>query len=123
MAMRPYRWGGAAPRPARAAAAQPATPAATSCRPPAAPARPPPGTAAPRATRGRMRRPATDHVSLDVTHLPSALVIARFPQIYRFCLDHGLDITRQRIPVSPAAHYTMGGIRTNVWGETNIAGL
>jgi len=76
-----------------------------------------------RAILERMQRTGVDHVYLDVTHLPSALVIARFPQIYRFCLDHGLDITRQRIPVSPAAHYTMGGIRTNVWGETNIAGL
>jgi L-aspartate oxidase len=76
-----------------------------------------------RAILERMQRTGVDHVYLDVTHLPSALVIARFPQIYRFCLDHGLDITGQRIPVSPAAHYTMGGIRTNVWGETNIAGL
>jgi len=76
-----------------------------------------------RAILDRMQRTGVDHVDLDVTHLPSALVIARFPQIYRFCLDHGLDITRERIPVSPAAHYTMGGIRTNVWGETNIAGL
>ncbi len=76
-----------------------------------------------RAILERMQRTGADHVYLDVTHLPGALVIARFPQIYRFCLDHGLDITSQRIPVSPAAHYTMGGIRTNVWGETNIAGL
>src|SRR3990172_2540516 len=76
-----------------------------------------------RAILERMQRTGADHVYLDVTHLPGALVIARFPQIYRFCLDHGLDITRQRIPVSPAAHYTMGGIRTNVWGETNIASL
>src|SRR3990172_5695654 len=76
-----------------------------------------------RAILERMQRTGSDHVYLDVTHLPGALVIARFPQIYRFCLDHGLDITSQRIPVSPAAHYTMGGIRTNVWGETNIAGL
>ncbi|MDO8611609.1 MAG: FAD-binding protein, partial [Dehalococcoidia bacterium] len=76
-----------------------------------------------RAILERMQRTGVDHVYLDVTHLPGALVIARFPQIYRFCLDHGLDITRQRIPVSPAAHYTMGGIRTNVWGETNIANL
>ena len=76
-----------------------------------------------RAILERMQRTGADHVYLDVTHLPGALVIARFPQIYRFCLDHGLDITRESIPVSPAAHYTMGGVRTNVWGETTVPGL
>jgi L-aspartate oxidase len=76
-----------------------------------------------RAIVDRMQKTATDHVLLDVTHLDRARVTARFPQIYRTCLDHGLDITRQPIPVSPAAHYTMGGIRTNLWGETNIPGL
>ncbi len=76
-----------------------------------------------RAIRERMAQTGADHVLLDVTHLDSQLVIARFPQIYRFCLDHGLDITRVPIPVSPAAHYTMGGIRTNTWGETTLAGL
>jgi L-aspartate oxidase len=60
---------------------------------------------------------------LDVTHLDRVAVTAHFPQIYRTCLEHGLDITRQPIPVSPAAHYTMGGIRSNLWGETNIPGL
>ena len=58
-----------------------------------------------------------------MTHLPPEKVSARFPQIYRFCLDHGLDITHQPIPVSPAAHYMMGGVRTNTWGETNLRGL
>ncbi len=76
-----------------------------------------------RAILDRMRLTGADHVLLDVTHLPAALVVARFPQIYRFCLEHGLDITREPIPVSPAAHYTMGGIRTNTWGETTIPGL
>jgi L-aspartate oxidase len=76
-----------------------------------------------RAILDRMQRTGSDHVLLDVTHLDHAGLTARFPQIYRFCLDHGLDITREPIPVSPAAHYTMGGIRTNVWGETNIPGL
>jgi L-aspartate oxidase len=79
-----------------------------------------------RAILDRMERTGSDHVLLDVTSAfggEAARVIARFPQIYRFCLDHGLDITREPVPVSPAAHYTMGGVRTNVWGETNIAGL
>jgi L-aspartate oxidase len=76
-----------------------------------------------RAIVERMEATGADHVLLDVTHLERSHVIARFPQIYRFCLDAGLDITREPIPVSPAAHYTMGGIRTNVWGETTLPGL
>jgi L-aspartate oxidase len=76
-----------------------------------------------RAIVAEMTRSGADHVDLDVTHLPPEKVSARFPQIYRFCLDHGLDITRQPIPVSPAAHYMMGGVRTNTWGETNLREL
>ena len=64
-----------------------------------------------------------DNALLDATHLPASVITTRFPHIYRFCLDHGLDITREQIPVAPAAHYMMGGIRTNTWGETNIPGL
>ncbi|HUF52680.1 MAG TPA: L-aspartate oxidase [Dehalococcoidia bacterium] len=76
-----------------------------------------------RAIRERMIATESDHVLLDVTHLDADLVQARFPQIYRFCHDNGLDITREPVPVAPAAHYTMGGIRTNTWGETNVPGL
>jgi L-aspartate oxidase len=76
-----------------------------------------------RAIRDRMLATGASHVLLDITHLEAARVAARFPQIYRFCLEHGLDITRQPIPVSPAAHYTMGGVRTNTWGETTLRGL
>jgi L-aspartate oxidase len=76
-----------------------------------------------RAIVDRMAKTDADHVLLDVTHLERSHVVARFPQIYRFCLGAGLDITREPIPVSPAAHYTMGGIRTNVWGETTVPGL
>mgnify|MGYP001174935386 CR=1 FL=1 len=70
-----------------------------------------------------MNRTQSDQVFLDVTHLPAATVTTRFPQIYRFCIEHGLDITRSPIPVAPAAHYMMGGVRTNAWGETSISGL
>jgi len=70
-----------------------------------------------------MKKTSSNSVFIDVTHLPPQLVTTRFPQIYRFCLDHGLDITRELIPVAPAAHYMMGGVQTNTWGETNIAGL
>jgi len=76
-----------------------------------------------RAILDRMQKTGADYVLLDVTHLDPNRVMARFPQIYRFCKGAGLDITRQPIPVSPAAHYTMGGIRTNTWGETTIRGL
>ena len=70
-----------------------------------------------------MRKSGSDRVFLDVTHLPATKLATRFPRIYRFCLDHGLDITRTPIPVAPAAHYLMGGVRVNTWGETNIPGL
>ena len=70
-----------------------------------------------------MKKTGSAMVFIDVTHLPRYLITTRFPHIYRFCLDHGLDITKGLIPVAPAAHYMMGGIKTNIWGETNIAGL
>jgi len=70
-----------------------------------------------------MRKTHSDRVFLDVTHLPSRLITTRFPRIYSFCRDHGLDITKGLIPVDPAAHYLMGGVKVNNWGETNISGL
>ncbi len=70
-----------------------------------------------------MRKTGSDRVFLDVTHVSPRRVTTRFPHIYRFCLDHGLDITRGLIPVAPAAHYFMGGVRVNTWGETTIPGL
>jgi len=70
-----------------------------------------------------MRKTGSDRVFLDVTHLPPKLITTRFPHIYRFCLEHGLDITKALIPVAPAAHYLMGGVKVNNWGETNIPGL
>ncbi len=76
-----------------------------------------------RAILVEMRRTGAEHVLLDISHLPSQQVAARFPSIYRFCLDHGLDMTTTPIPVAPAAHYMMGGIQTTLWGETSIPGL
>ena len=76
-----------------------------------------------RSILSEMNKTHSDRVFLDVTHLSPKIVTTRFPHIFRFCMDHGLDITRAHIPVAPAAHYTMGGVRTNIWGETNIAGL
>ena len=65
----------------------------------------------------------SNRVFVDITHLPPHFTTTRFPHIFQFCLDHGLDITREPVPVAPAAHYMMGGIKTNIWGETNITGL
>jgi len=77
-------------------------------------------------TRGiltEMRETKSDHVFLDVTHLPSHFISKRFPNIYHFCAEHGLNIAESPIPVAPAAHYMMGGVKVNEWGETNITGL
>ncbi len=70
-----------------------------------------------------MDKTGSDRVFIDVTHLPPFTVTTRFPHIYRFCLEQGLNITKELIPVAPAAHYMIGGVKTNSWGETNIAGL
>jgi L-aspartate oxidase len=76
-----------------------------------------------RSTLYEMNKTGSDRVFIDITHLPPYVTTTRFPHIYRFCLDHGLDITKGLIPVAPAAHYMMGGIKVNTWGETNVAGL
>ena len=70
-----------------------------------------------------MRKTGRNSVLLDITHLPASQVTTRFPHIYRFCLDHGVDITKEMIPVAPAAHYTIGGIRVNTWGESSLPGI
>jgi L-aspartate oxidase len=70
-----------------------------------------------------MKKTQQSNVFLDVTHLAPTRITTRFPHIYQFCMDHGLDITQQMIPVAPAAHYMIGGIRTNSWGETSVSGL
>lgn len=76
-----------------------------------------------RAALREMLEAGTDHVLLDATGREAAWLAARFPKIYSTCLEAGLDMARDRIPVSPAAHYTMGGVRTNTWGETTVPGL
>jgi L-aspartate oxidase len=62
-------------------------------------------------------------VYLDLTHLKEAHIKARFPRIYETCLKHNVDITVDLIPIRPAAHYLMGGIRTDLQGRTSVPGL
>jgi L-aspartate oxidase len=62
-------------------------------------------------------------VYLDLTHLNAATVQKRFPRIYATCMQHNIDITEDLIPIRPAAHYSMGGVRTDLDGRASIAGL
>jgi len=68
--------------------------------------------------------PARDAVVyLDLTHLDGHRMQSRFPRIFSTCMQYNIDITNDLIPVRPAAHYAMGGVRTDLSGKTNLAGL
>jgi L-aspartate oxidase len=76
-----------------------------------------------RAIDFEMKKHGLDHVWLDATHLGEAFLVEHFPTIHARCLELGIDIARQPIPVVPAAHYTCGGVVTDLDGRTDLPGL
>jgi L-aspartate oxidase len=76
-----------------------------------------------RAIDSEMKKAGTEHVWLDCRHFNKEKFIEHFPNIYEKCLSIGIDITKQMIPVSPAAHYSCGGIKTDEWGNSSIKNL
>jgi L-aspartate oxidase len=70
-----------------------------------------------------MRRTGTRNVFLDMTSLSEDFLQHRFPMIFETCETFGLNIARDPLPVSPASHYFMGGVRTDLWGRTTVPGL
>ena len=76
-----------------------------------------------RAIVTEMHRTHSEHVYLDMTKKSQEFLKKRFPRIYETCLSYGLDLATDVAPVCPAAHYMMGGVKTDLWGRTSLPGL
>src|ERR1700686_5442942 len=76
-----------------------------------------------RAIVSEMPHTNSEHVYLDMTAKPEGFVEKRFPRIYATCMGYGVDLARDVAPVCPAAHYMMGGVKTDLWGRTSLPGL
>ena len=76
-----------------------------------------------RAIVSEMHRTSSAHVYLDMTKKSEDFLKKRFPRIYETCSSYGLDLATDMAPVCPAAHYMMGGVKTDLWGRTSLPGL
>ena len=76
-----------------------------------------------RAIDSEMKRTGTEHVYLDCRHMDQEKFVEHFPNIYEKCLSVGIDVSKDMIPVAPAAHYSCGGIKTDEWGRSSITNL